>query len=54
MKVGEQYKEGRYTALHPLGAGHYSTVWMAHDRKTGQQVAMKASGGGAGRAVELV
>jgi len=41
--AGELFKEGRYRALHPLGQGHYSTVWMAHDAFTGQQVAIKVS-----------
>ncbi|KAL4431050.1 hypothetical protein ABPG75_006306 [Micractinium tetrahymenae] len=41
VTVGEKFSDGRYTALHPLGQGHYSTVWMAHDAMTGQQVAMK-------------
>jgi hypothetical protein len=38
---GEQFKGGRYTALHFLGQGHYATVWMMWDKSTGQEVAMK-------------
>lgn len=41
MTAGEKFSHGRYTALHTLGQGHYSTVWMAHDAYTGQQVAIK-------------
>lgn len=41
MTAGEKFSGARYTALHPLGQGHYSTVWMAYDAVTGQQVAIK-------------
>ncbi|EFN58325.1 hypothetical protein CHLNCDRAFT_7891, partial [Chlorella variabilis] len=41
VQVGEQFNSGRYTVLHYLGQGHYSTVWMVHDTLTQQQVAMK-------------
>ncbi len=41
VTAGEKFSHGRYTALHTLGQGHYSTVWMAHDAYTGQQVAIK-------------
>nr|WJH19453.1 Serine/arginine-rich protein-specific kinase [Euglena gracilis] len=29
---GSTFCEGRYTALHKLGEGKYSTVWLMHDR----------------------
>ncbi len=41
VKVGEKFKDGRYTVLHKLGWGHFSTVWMVLDEVTGQQAAMK-------------
>ena len=41
VEVGEKFKEGRYTALYPLGQGHYSTVWMVLDEQTGETAAMK-------------
>lgn len=31
MKVGDVYK-GQYTVLEKLGWGHFSTVWLCHDR----------------------
>ena len=43
---GEQFKGGRYTALHFLGQGHYATVWMMRDESTGQEVAMKVGAHG--------
>ena len=46
VQVGEQFNSGRYTVLHYLGQGHYSTVWMVHDTLTQQQVAMKVGGQG--------
>lgn len=50
VTAGEKFSGGRYTALHPLGQGHYSTVWMAHDAMTGQHVAMKVRSRGQGAA----
>lgn len=41
VTVGEKFKDGRYTVLHKLGWGHFSTVWMVQDKQTGQQAAMK-------------
>ncbi len=41
VRVGEKFKGGRYTVLHKLGWGHFSTVWMVLDEETGQQAAMK-------------
>lgn len=41
MTVGERFNDGRYTALYKLGQGHYATVWMVLDSRTGQEVAMK-------------
>ncbi len=33
MRIGEQFKNGRYTVLHKLGWGHFSTVWMVRDEQ---------------------
>lgn len=33
VRVGERFKEGRYTVLHKLGWGHFSTVWMVRDEQ---------------------
>ncbi|KAL4427663.1 hypothetical protein ABPG75_001752 [Micractinium tetrahymenae] len=41
VRVGEKFKDGRYTVLHKLGWGHFSTVWMVQDEQTGRQGAMK-------------
>mmetsp|Transcript_32832 Transcript_32832/g.93173 ORF Transcript_32832/g.93173 Transcript_32832/m.93173 type:complete len:679 (+) Transcript_32832:145-2181(+) len=41
VRIGEKYKDGRYAVLKKLGWGHFSTVWLVHDQKTGQHVAMK-------------
>ncbi|GMH40206.1 hypothetical protein BSKO_08110 [Bryopsis sp. KO-2023] len=41
VKIGETYKNGQYTVLQKLGWGHFSTVWLVHDKETGDQVAMK-------------
>lgn len=41
MRVGEKFKDGRYTVLHKLGWGHFSTVWMVRDEATGGLGAMK-------------
>ena len=32
VNIGERYN-GRYTVLEKLGWGHFSTVWMVHDKK---------------------
>jgi serine/threonine-protein kinase SRPK3 len=32
VRVGERYKQGRYTVLRKLGWGHFSTVWLVLDR----------------------
>ena len=41
VSVGENYKEGRYTVTRKLGWGHFSTVWLARDNKSGKHVALK-------------
>lgn len=42
MRIGEKFKDGRYTVLHKLGWGHFSTVWMVRD----EQVRRAQAGGG--------
>jgi len=39
--IGETFKEGRYTVLHKLGWGHFSTVWLVADELNGGQAALK-------------
>ncbi|KAI3424978.1 hypothetical protein D9Q98_008359 [Chlorella vulgaris] len=41
VRCGEKFKDGRYTVLHKLGWGHFSTVWMVRDEQTAQLGAMK-------------
>lgn len=41
VRAGEKFKDGRYTVLHKLGWGHFSTVWMVRDEQTGRQGALK-------------
>ena len=42
MRVGEQFKDGRYTVLGKLGWGHFSTVWLVADgQQGGRRGAMK-------------
>lgn len=40
VHVGEVYNS-RYTVLKKLGWGHFSTVWLSLDNRTGKQVALK-------------
>ena len=40
VHVGEVYN-ARYEVLSKLGWGHFSTVWLCADRKTGERVALK-------------
>lgn len=35
VRAGEKFKDGRYTVLHKLGWGHFSTVWMVRDEQVG-------------------
>lgn len=41
VHIGEIYGNGRYVVERKLGWGHFSTVWLCLDRKTGARVAMK-------------
>ncbi|CAD7702095.1 unnamed protein product [Ostreobium quekettii] len=41
VRIGERFKDGRYTVQRKLGWGHFSTVWLVHDAVTGGQVALK-------------
>src|SRR5579859_7007071 len=33
VKIGDEFSEGRYSVVRKLGWGHFSTVWLAKDRK---------------------
>lgn len=39
--LGDLYDNGRYRIVHKLGAGGYSTVWLAHDSVSSGWVALK-------------
>ncbi|KAL4466073.1 hypothetical protein ABPG74_004310 [Tetrahymena malaccensis] len=39
--LGEKFKDGRYTIVQKLGWGHFSTVWLAYDKETDSNVALK-------------
>lgn len=41
MKIGEKFNNDRYTVLRKLGWGHFSTVWLVYDHRTGGQAALK-------------
>jgi len=41
VRIGETFKEGRYTVIHKLGWGHFSTVWLVSDAVTGGTAAVK-------------
>lgn len=38
--IGDLFNQ-RYQIIHKLGRGGFSTVWLAHDREGGQDVALK-------------
>lgn len=40
-KIGENYKNNKYTLVRKLGWGHFSTVWLARDNDKQCHVAMK-------------
>ncbi|KFY54919.1 hypothetical protein V497_07347 [Pseudogymnoascus sp. VKM F-4516 (FW-969)] len=41
VALGNSFKEGRYTVVHKLGYGGFSTVWVAYDDILRQWVALK-------------
>lgn len=42
VKIGEEYKDGRYVIVRKLGWGHFSTVWLAQDKENNDKhVALK-------------
>lgn len=41
VRIGDTFKDGRYTVCSKVGWGHFSTVWKARDAATGQFVALK-------------
>ena len=41
MQVGDTFKQGRYTIVHKVGWGHFSTVWLAWDYESRREVVVK-------------
>ncbi|KAK1712995.1 kinase-like domain-containing protein [Colletotrichum acutatum] len=41
VKLGDQLEDGKYTIINKLGNGSFSTVWLAHNSRTGKKVAVK-------------
>lgn len=41
VHLGDTYENGRYKVLHKLGAGGYSTTWLARDGNSERYVALK-------------
>lgn len=41
VSIGNTFKSGRYVVLRKLGWGHFSTVWLVHDRVTDGLAALK-------------
>ncbi|KFZ07582.1 hypothetical protein V501_06315 [Pseudogymnoascus sp. VKM F-4519 (FW-2642)] len=41
VTLGNTFNDSRYTVLHKLGWGGYSTVWLARDKKDNQWVSIK-------------
>ena len=41
VSVGDVFSSGRYTVKSKLGWGHFSTVWLADDSLSGEEVALK-------------
>lgn len=39
--LGDKFDDGRYRVVHKLGAGGFSTVWLARDEQQNKWVAMK-------------
>ena len=39
--IGDRYHDNRYEIIHKLGAGSYSTVWLAKDHREDDLVAIK-------------
>lgn len=39
--INDQFSDNRYTVIHKLGFGSYSTVWLARDRVADRYVALK-------------
>ena len=41
VHLGDTFANSRYKVIRKLGAGSFSTVWLAHDRTHGSYVALK-------------
>ena len=33
VSIGDEIRRGRYLVVRKLGWGHFSTVWLVHDRR---------------------
>ncbi|KAG8861861.1 serine/threonine protein kinase, CMGC group [Serendipita sp. 411] len=33
VHIGDEFSDGRYVVVRKLGWGHFSTVWLARDKK---------------------
>jgi len=41
VKIGDSFSDDRYVVVRKLGWGHFSTVWLAKDKKMNRHVALK-------------
>jgi serine/threonine-protein kinase SRPK3 len=41
VSINDKYNNGRYSVLRKLGWGHFSTVWLCHDRTSDGLAALK-------------
>ncbi|KIY51324.1 kinase-like protein [Fistulina hepatica ATCC 64428] len=41
VRVGDEFKNGRYRVVRKLGWGHFSTVWLVKDREENRHSALK-------------
>ncbi|KAG8811836.1 serine/threonine protein kinase, CMGC group [Serendipita sp. 400] len=41
VHIGDEFSDGRYVVVRKLGWGHFSTVWLARDKKMNRHVALK-------------
>ncbi|CAD8200635.1 unnamed protein product [Paramecium octaurelia] len=41
VSIGDKFHNGRFQVIQKLGWGHFSTVWLAHDKQSETHVALK-------------